>query len=120
RHMPAATAAAAPPLDPEGMWSTFQAFRVGGASKPKANSYVVVVPSMTAPASLSFWTTAESAPATWFSRTFEPDRVLTPLTSYSSLIAIGTPCKGPRYLPLLISASAVFADARASSDKTST
>ena len=39
----------------------FQAFRVGGASKPKANSYVVVVPNMMAPASFSFWITVGSA-----------------------------------------------------------
>src|SRR5689334_20260405 len=49
RHMPQATAAAEPLLDPPGVRRTFQGFRVGGGSK-LAYCVVTVLPTKTAPA----------------------------------------------------------------------
>src|SRR5262249_8310482 len=51
---------------------------------------------------------------------FEQEVDLTPLASYSALMATGIPCNGPRYLPLLISVSAFLAAFRPSSESTST
>ena len=53
--MPAATAAADPPEDPPGEWSTFHGLRAGGngvskAVPPIANSQVVNFPNKMAPA----------------------------------------------------------------------
>ena len=64
KHRPAAIAAAEPPLEPDGMWSRFHAFLVGGESKPSANSCVVTFPKTIAPASLSLRTTVQSESAT--------------------------------------------------------
>jgi hypothetical protein len=62
--MPAATAAAEPPLEPPGVRSRFQGLRVTpkarGSVKPfSANSGVLVFPMMTAPASSNRCTNVE-------------------------------------------------------------
>ena len=97
--MPAATAAAEPPLDPPGVRSSAQGLRVG----PKRRDSVVgrmpisgnvVLPTMTNPASRIRRTRNES----WCG-TKLPNRSLhivsgMPSTARLSLIAIGTPAKG--------------------------
>src|SRR5262249_59129981 len=64
KHRPAVFAAPAPPLDPDGIWFRFQAFFVGRESKPNANSCVVTLPSIIAPASRNLRTTVESSAGT--------------------------------------------------------
>src|SRR5258708_35516053 len=61
RHIPAATAAAEPPLEPPGMWVGSQGLRVGGVYVPYANSWVFVLPMMTAPALRNCSTTVASS-----------------------------------------------------------
>ena len=60
KHMPVATAAAEPLLEPPGVWFTFQGLHVGGGSK-QANSVVTVLPRMIAPASLNRFTNVASS-----------------------------------------------------------
>jgi hypothetical protein len=65
RHSPAATAAALPPLDPPGTRSRSQGLWVGkkaefSVEEPMANSSVLVLPRMTAPAAFSRATTVAS------------------------------------------------------------
>src|SRR5579864_5886382 len=94
--IPAAQAAAAPALLPPGVRSRFHGLRVIPVSglSPTAiqpNSGVVVLPRMTAPASLSRATAGESSVSGTFSVRCEPRRVGNPRISIKSLIVVGTP-----------------------------
>ena len=90
-HSPAATAAADPPLDPPVMRSSFQGFRavpkwglmVVGAA---ANSWVSVLPSMTAPARRRRAMHSASSDGTWFRKKLDPFVVRTPAVSMMSFI----------------------------------
>ena len=57
---PAATAAADPPLDPEGTRVRSQGLQTGGVTLPHANSWVRVLPISTAPAARKRDAAAES------------------------------------------------------------
>ncbi len=64
-HSSAATAAAEPPLEPPGIRSRSQGFRVApkqevSVEEPMANSSMFVLPVKTAPAARSFSTTVAS------------------------------------------------------------
>src|SRR5688572_2633668 len=81
--IPAATATADPPLDPPGMRSTAQGFRVGpkaefSVDEPIANSSQLVLPMTTAPAASSRETTVASKGGTNDSRMREDAVVRTP------------------------------------------
>jgi hypothetical protein len=81
--------------------STFQGLRPVGngpsciepsvAARPKANSCIESLPSITAPASTSFVAIGESSDGTWWASTWEPPVMRTPATAIRSLRAIGTP-----------------------------
>src|SRR5882757_1969338 len=64
RHMPAATAAPDPPLDPPGMCSRPHGLRVVGVMPPKANSCVSVFPTRIMPAAARAAIAALSVAAT--------------------------------------------------------
>lgn len=117
--MPAATAAPVPPEDPAGERSRFHGFRVmpfasDSVNGQMPNSGMRVVPTTTAPAARRRRTTSPSADAGVLLPR-PPKPVTTPATSFSSLIATGTPCNGPRTVPDASSASSAAASARASS-----
>ena len=62
-HIPAATAAPEPPLEPPGIRSVFQGLRQGGETVlldliPKASSCIVALPTIMAPAFINLSTTA--------------------------------------------------------------
>src|SRR5205807_851067 len=95
RHMPQASAAAEPLLEPPGVRSRFHGLRVTGGSK-LAYCVVTVLPRNTAPAWRSRLTTVASFRATLFAHSFEPAAVGQPATSKISLMATGMPCSGPR------------------------
>src|ERR1700688_699850 len=97
--IPAAQAAAAPALLPPGVRARFHGLRVIPVSglSPTAiqpNSGVVVLPRMTAPASLRRATPGESSLSGTFSIRCEPRRVGNPRISIKSLIVAGTPSTG--------------------------
>src|SRR5687768_7892393 len=113
----AATAAAEPPELPPGTSLGFQGLRTGpyqlvSLDEPMANSSMLVLPSMTMPAALSFSTTVASYGDTKLSSIFEPQLVLTPAVQKMSLCASGRPVSGPA-LPDASAASAAFACANA-------
>jgi len=65
RHIPAATEAADPPLEPPGTRLRSQGFLVGlnpefSVDEPMANSSILSLPAVTAPAALSFSITVAS------------------------------------------------------------
>src|SRR5690242_806839 len=77
---PAATAAAAPPLDPPGLWSRFQGLWVAPKRPPSVvgrvpNSEVLVLPRMGQPASFRRATGKESAGSSICSKAREPSVV---------------------------------------------
>src|SRR4051794_5526688 len=93
---PAATAAAAPPLEPPGVRVGSHGLRHAPFSSDSVcaivpNSGVFVLPRMTKPASLMLRTVAESAVATLCAYALHEYVVGIPATSFKSLIAIGTP-----------------------------
>jgi len=66
---PAATAAAAPPLDPPGVWSRFHGLCVGpktsgSVNATSPNSGTLVLPKVTSPARLNRATVSESCSGT--------------------------------------------------------
>src|SRR5688500_9002098 len=120
----AATAAAEPPDEPPGTSLTSQGLRTGpyqlvSLDKPMANSSMLVLPSITMPAALSFSTTVASYGDTKLSSMREPQLVLTPRVQKMSLWASGRPVSGPA-LPDTSAASAAWACARAESAVTVT
>src|SRR5437870_13301367 len=84
RHMPQATAAAEPLLEPPGVREPSQGLRVGGGSK-LAYCVVTVLPRKTAPARRSRSTTAASRRATLWAHRREPAAVGQSKTSKMSL-----------------------------------
>jgi hypothetical protein len=115
-HMPSATATAPPDVEPPGT-------RVRSAGLPgvpkcglrptaeKANSVMLVLATMIAPAARSRRTIGASASAGDASSasTREPARVFSPLTSNRSLMVTMAPSKGPSEMPDRIRASAASA-----------
>jgi hypothetical protein len=97
---PAATAAAAPPLEPPGVRDAAQGLRHAPLSTDSVtgsvpNSGVFVLPRITNPASRRRRTTAESNPGTWSAYSLDEYVVRSPAVSCKSLIEIGTPLNGP-------------------------
>src|SRR5437870_12381421 len=95
RHIPQATAAAEPLLDPPGVRLRFQGLHVTGGSK-LAYCVVTVLPTNTAPASRQRRTQVESCRATLFFHRRDPAAVGQSKTSKMSLMPSGIPCSGPR------------------------
>src|SRR5688572_21745445 len=93
--MPAATAAAAPPEEPPGVFAGFHGLRVMPVelvSPLQPNSGVAVLPSSTAPASRRRAVDGASMSQGWFGSTVRlPRRVGQPFVSTRSLIDAGTP-----------------------------
>src|ERR1044071_5973538 len=120
--MPEATAAAAPPEDPPGVFAGFQGLRVmpvsGLSVTPfQPNSGVVVLPSNTAPASRSLAVAgASSFHGPFGSTVFEPRRVGHPSVRMMSLIETGTPSSNPFGWPEVQRASDAFASSIARSE----
>jgi hypothetical protein len=120
--MPAATAAALPPLDPPGLRCGFHGLRVAphvfDSVKPQiASSGKFDLPTITAPAARIRATIAESA-AAGTSQAPVPSMVTSPSRlASSSLSAMGTPCSGPSS-PRAMRSSAAAASATARSAKT--
>ena len=116
--MPAATATAAPPLEPPDVRSALQALRVrpnSGASVSALwpNSGVVVLPNRMAPACFMRAAQTASSLGTLSSWCSEPKVVRTPAVFTRSLAAKGMPCSRPSGLPCMTASSACFAAARA-------
>ena len=105
--IPEATAAAAPPEDPPGVFAGFQGLRVmpvsGLSVTPfQPNSGVVVLPSSTAPASRSRAAAgASSSQGPFGSIVFEPRSVGQPRVRIRSLIETGTPSSRPIGAPFI-------------------
>ena len=119
-HRDAATAAAAPPLDPPGVQSGFQGLAPSPPSRfwqvpTMANSGTLVLPRMTAPAFRTRSTTAASRSGTRSLNTSEPAVVRIPRVIWLSLIETGNPCSGPSASPRAIAFSAALALSIASS-----
>src|SRR5438128_3485464 len=123
---PAATATAEPLLEPPATRCVFVSQGFHGAPigalrphAPYANSTRCVLPSGIMPAA-SRWSAALAVSAAMpCGRAFDPAVVLRPRICTRSLIAIGSPCSGPRAAPERRSRSALAAAARASSRYTS-
>ena len=116
--MPAATAAAEPPLDPPGVRSTSHGLRVTPQVTDSVNGHrpssgIVVLPTTTAPAARSRRTTSASSAARSVNAAV-PRLVTSPARSISSLTATGTPSSGASS-PAALRASAPSASARARS-----
>jgi hypothetical protein len=92
--MPAATAAADPLDDPPGVCSGLCGLRVF-PGKYVASSLVTDLPKMIAPAARSMRTTAASASGRRPACSTVPSSVGMSVVSMMSLMATGTPCKGP-------------------------
>ena len=112
--MPAATATADPPLEPPGVSRVSQGLRVtpnSGASVSSlcANSDVVVLPTMIAPAFLSRSTATASASGTLSAIRREPQVVRSPAVLMMSFTDTGTPCSAPSTSPRATAASACCA-----------
>src|ERR1051326_5634429 len=93
-HWPAATAAAEPPEEPPGTRSMFQGLRVTpkaefSVEEPIANSSMLVLPTITAPAAFSLATAVPSYGGTKLPRIFEQQVVRMPLVIKIFLSAIG-------------------------------
>src|SRR3954470_16855669 len=115
----AATAAAEPPDDPPGTSLRSHGFLTGpyqlvSFDEPMANSSMLVLPSVTMPAALSFSTTVASYGDTKLSSMREPQLVRTPDVQKMSLCASGSPVSGPADPEAKVD-SATFACARADS-----
>src|SRR5690606_7086078 len=114
----AATAAAAPPLDPPAVMVGSHGLRVGGPSAVSQyselpNSLVAVLPRLIAPAARRAATTSASRVGTEPANTVEPCVVRTPAVRVRSLIAIGTPASGGSGSPAATARSTASARARA-------
>src|SRR5579864_1359407 len=114
----AATAAAEPPDEPPGILSRFHGFRLGpnaefSVDDPMANSSMLVLPTMIAPARFSRRVIVASYGGRQPSRMREPQVVGMPIVVNTSLTATGTPASGPSGSPLLRleSTSAAWASA---------
>src|SRR5207245_6231490 len=96
---PAATAAAAPPLDPPAEWSGFHGLCVG-PKRPCStvgrvpNSERLVLPRIGQPSSLMRATGKKSIGKVWSSKALDPSVVGYPATDTRSLTETGTPRSG--------------------------
>src|SRR5436305_386572 len=99
--MPAPTAADEPLDEPPGVRFGSWGFWVLCQGWVAANSVVVVLPRMMAPASRSAWTLAESRRVSWPSHIGEPWPVGMSAVSMMSLMAIGMPSIGDSGLPVV-------------------
>ena len=103
--IPAASAAADPPLDPPGVMARFHGLRVmpvsGQSLTPfQPNSGMVVLPMTIAPASRARATAGESSESgVSGSDSLEPRSVAQPVASSASFTVIGTPSRGPAGAP---------------------
>ena len=118
---PAATATAEPPDEPPGVCSRFHGLRVLPNAGPSVighwpSSGVFVLPTITAPAAFSRRATSPSVRFGGNSPS-QPNFVLSPARSESSLIATGTPSSAPS-APAAIRSSALAASARARPSRT--
>src|SRR5258707_15867157 len=100
QHIPAASAAALPPLLPPGTLVVSQGLRLVlkalfSVELPIANSSRLVFPRKTAPAASSFLTTVASYGARKFSSMREEQVVVPKDVQRLSLSAMGTPARGP-------------------------
>jgi hypothetical protein len=121
-HIPSATATAPPEVEPPGTRARSNGLpgvpKCGLVPTPeKANSLMLVLATITAPAARRRRTAGASALATNFSSasTREPARVASPATSNRSLILTIVPSSGPSDRPSRARASAASAAARAAS-----
>ena len=116
----AATAAAEPPEEPPGTLFVSQGFLTGpkklvSLDEPIANSSILVLPSITTPASLNLPTTVASYGAMKLFSMREPQVVVTPLVQKISLCARGMPSRGELSLcTLFLSASFAWTNADSS------
>ena len=122
---PAATLAAAPALDPPGVFDRSHGLRVMpvNGQSPTAlhpNSLVVVLPRITAPALRARSTAGASNAATLSAVDFEPNVHRTPSIAIRSLTEIGSPCSRPGGSPSITAFSADRAASRATSSVTVT
>src|SRR5215216_43971 len=96
---PAATAAAAPPLDPPGVLARFHGLNEGPKTRfPESpfhpSSGVLVFPNMTTPAAYNRSTTGASSSGTQSGSINEPRAVRMPRVGVRSLIEVGIPANG--------------------------
>ena len=110
-HIPVASAAADPPLDPPAVIARFHGFRVAPKTAftvfgPNANSGVFVLPTMMAPAARSRCTTSASSSGTLSSKSLDPYVVRIPLVCVTSLMPTGTPKSAGSGAPRLSAAVA--------------
>src|ERR1035437_9538288 len=120
---PAATAAAEPPEEPPGTRLVSWGFRVGpkaelSVDEPMANSSILVLPTMTPPASTNRVTTVASYGGRQPSRIRDEQVVGTPRVHRLSFRATGTPANRPGSFPDPTSWSTTAACARAASQVT--
>ena len=111
--MPAATAAAAPPLEPPGVRSGSQGLRAGPNTRFSVValcpcSGVLVLPTMIPPAARTR-SVHRAFDGAVPSSTSEPWESRTPATASRSLIGTGTPCRGPNSRPRMTASSAARA-----------
>jgi len=114
-----ATVAAEPPEEPPGTRSRSHGLCVApnaecSVEEPMANSSRFVLPTITAPASLSFCTTVQSTIGMNPSSIFEAALVWMPFVESRSFTATGIPVSGPA-LPEASARSAAAASSRARS-----
>ena len=108
--MPAATAAADPPLDPPGTSSVSQGFAQppctdACVSEPMPNSSRLVLPATIAPARCRRRTQVALNGATWVPSSADPQLRGWPATAMLSLTAQGIPAIGPEGAPSAPSAA---------------
>ena len=120
---PAATAAAEPPLDPPGTRNVSLGLAVGpnaefSVDEPIANSSQLVLPTTTPPAAWMRSTVVAVYGGSHPARIREPQVVATPRVQSVSLIATGTPARGPGSSPRATVASTASAASRARSATT--
>ena len=123
--IPQARAAAPPPVEPPALSAGFQGLRVRPNTSlkvlpPVANSGVLVLPMMMAPAARSRCTTRASSVGTLSRYSGEPYVVRTPATGVTSLIPTGSPQSRPGASPAASRFSSARASSSARSDKVQT
>jgi hypothetical protein len=123
--IPAATLAAAPLLEPPGVFARFHGLRVTPVSGEslttlQPNSTVVVLPTIHAPAAFTRSTEGASIFATLSFIVREPNVSGTPSSAIRSLTEIGRPCRAFSGPPAITSRSASRAAASAMSGVTVT
>ena len=119
----AATAAAAPPLEPPGVRVVSHGL-VPVMPSPlsqvptKPSSEQLVLPRMMPPASIMRSRNAAWFWGTWSLKMTEPLVVRMPPVIWLSLMGMGSPCSGPRSSPRMMASSAALACCRAMSEVT--